>query len=121
MRLTSQVPHQERILRRTNANSRSDGTSRKPGPFEASAPERLAHAQAGRLNVPQNRLAGSRLSILSATLLQLVATEAAGEAHAAPVAVHHAPVASGKDQQRHHTNRKLTLGPMRLEGEQIRR
>ena len=52
---------------------------------------------------------------------QHVAPNAAGQGAAAAVAVHHAAIAAGKDQQRHHPLRQRhAAAEMGLEGEKIR-
>ena len=53
--------------------------------------------------------------------LERVAANAAGEADAAIVGLHHASIAVRKDEQRHQSRRQSGVAKMRLEREQVRR
>ena len=81
--------------------------------------ECFMHAQAGRLNVRQNG-PGMRTRFQLPAMLQGVTTNAAGKTDPAIVAMHHPPIPSRKNEQRHQVIRQGAIPQVDFECQQIR-
>src|SRR4051812_27098161 len=117
MRFARHVADKEYSAHGRCTHPRPDRARRKPRAIEPRTAKRCARTFAMLHDVPQDGV--RRLLARTAAALQNVATNAARKTHASGIAMHHAAITTGEDEQRHQVFRQTAVTEMRLEREEI--
>src|SRR5712691_13563225 len=101
MRFSCGIAQQKDALQIALAKSRPDWTDGQPGIFQPRARQRFTHAAAVYPDMLQNSFSRLAIRRLTPDALQIIAPYATGKTYAFTVAMHHPPIPSGENQQRH--------------------